>query len=186
MIVLEEIFEALPAGERSKLLARMRPNKPKQRTPLARPTGESVFENLDAFCQRIAYLDHTYDTLHIEGTSPNILRQLILLRFCHVSLEQFSGILDMIQLVYSTFREKISDPRRAIITSSRLEEITRDAYFYEQVRDRQCELTLATESLIEITGVALADTKSYRLLVAEIRATCADLLSKRCLEFRLD
>jgi hypothetical protein len=173
-LILENLFEAVEANDRSGFSARISPIVFKERKTLPWPSQKFVFAILNVFSQHISTLDHTYEGMCNDNAPTDLLMQLCFLRFCHGSLNQFSRFLDLVQLYYSAFREKISDPRRAGITPSRLEEITRDAYFYEQLMSYQCDITQATEALLEISAVRLK-TEPYQLLAAELRATCADL-----------
>ncbi|KAF2195802.1 hypothetical protein K469DRAFT_758730 [Zopfia rhizophila CBS 207.26] len=68
------------------------------------------------------------------------------------------------KLFYIAFREKISDPRRTIMTSSSLEEITKDAYIYAQLDRNISDLTSATESLLEVLAMNLGDLRGFRTL----------------------
>ncbi|KAF2478380.1 uncharacterized protein BDR25DRAFT_338939 [Lindgomyces ingoldianus] len=159
MMALEEIFKKFSTGDRT----------------ISRPTASTVFARLRTIGNGLTRLDRVYNMLHDQGVPEAVNRQLLLLRFCHAQLEQASAILDTIQLFYTAFRERLSDPRRVVITASSLEELTRDAHLYEVFHQSVSNLASSTESLLCVVGPSLSNQKIFHAHSTEIKCICEDL-----------
>lgn len=162
MIALADFFRNLPNNAEMPL----------------RPSSEGVYTRLSLFCaslRRTLAADPIRSMTKRLGSQQTTLIQLVLLAFCQCDLEHLSNFLDTVHLFYALFRERVTDPRRTIITNSSLQEIIRDAYFYEQLQDCISDLTSATESLLELLQISLGSQQEFKYLATETRATFADL-----------
>lgn len=161
-----------------------------QRQTILRPSAEVVEIILEEFCQHILELDEVYKSIGKDATPPAVLKQLLLLRYCHASVDEYSDFLHVVQTAYAGGRERLSDPRRSVLTNRSLAEITADAYFYEELNDRVTDLAGAVDALVEILGASFSERQQFvefRSLAAELQATCSDLKKTASrLSMRLD
>jgi hypothetical protein len=149
-----------------------------KRYALAKPTPQSVCEYHLHFCERLRSLIEVHANLGTQLKSTSGCKQLLLLLYCHAVVEDYRHEVYHLQADYARKKEGLSDPRRAKLTLSMLAEITRDACFYEEVKDRVGNLTGAIDALIEPLKLQLMDTtefSQFQSLAIDLQSTCTDL-----------
>lgn len=142
-----------------------------------RPSPEAIYAYHSHFCESLRSPIEAYSILGAQVTAASGLKQLLLLRYSHALVKEYYYLVYGLQ-DYARKKEGLSDPRRATLTVPMLAEITRDAYFYEEVNERATELAGAVDALVESLKILLMDAANYRLyqcLAVELQSTCTDL-----------
>ncbi|KAF1958209.1 hypothetical protein CC80DRAFT_26306 [Byssothecium circinans] len=139
------------------------------------PPTQNSYVALQALTKRMVDLDKVYKECGKNVTSIEIRRQLVVLRFCHATLLAHSQALDSFQYFYTASIEKLCDPERAKITSSTLQEISRNAELCEQLQQSITSLASTTEALLDMLLLRLPNSTDVRNLNAELRAVCTDV-----------
>jgi hypothetical protein len=119
-----------------------------KRYALAEPTPQSLYEHHLCFCERLRSLIEAHSNLGAQLDSTSSFKQLLLLLYSHAVVEDYRYEVYHLQADYARKKEGLSDPRRAKLTLSMLAEITRDACFYEEVKERINNLAGAIDALI--------------------------------------
>ncbi|KAH8717047.1 hypothetical protein GQ44DRAFT_624219 [Phaeosphaeriaceae sp. PMI808] len=105
-------------------------------------------------------------------------KQLFLLLYSHAVLDDYHQQVYQLQADYARKKEGLSDPRRANLTARMLAEITRDAYFYEEVSERVSNLAGAIDALVEslkLQPMNTDETRQFQSLAVDLQSTCTDL-----------
>lgn len=142
-----------------------------------RLSPEAAYAYHRSFCENLQGSIKAYSVLGAQVTSVSGLKQLLLLRYSHVLVEEYNDFVYILQN-YARDKEGLSDPRRATLTMPMIAEITRDAFFYEEVSGRATELTGAVDVLIESLKIHLVDAancRDFQCLVVKLQSTCTDL-----------
>lgn len=143
-----------------------------------RPSPEAAYVYHSDFCERLLSPIKAYFTLGAQVTPESGLKQLLLLRYCHALVEEYTDSVYRLQANYARKKEGLSDPRLVTLTGSMLVEITRDICFYEEVKERAAELAGAVDALVESLKIHLVGATDYcdfQCLAFELQFTCTDL-----------
>jgi hypothetical protein len=103
-------------------------------------------------------------------------QRMLILRLCHAALSRHIRSLSSIERLHNTFLQHFSYPGRTTITSSFLQVISKDSYFWEYIQHAMAIFAGALESLLEachLTG-DLPNVQEFRELLIEIRGNCRE------------
>lgn len=146
--------------------------------PLDKPLSEAAYAYHSDFCERLRNPIKAYSTLGAQVTPESGLKQLLLLRYSHALVEEYTDSVYRLQANYAREKEGLSDPRRGTLINPKLGEITRDICFYEEVKERATELAGAVDALVESLKILLVGATDYcdfQCLTFELQFTCTDL-----------
>ncbi|KAF2133670.1 hypothetical protein P153DRAFT_96699 [Dothidotthia symphoricarpi CBS 119687] len=141
-------------------------------------SSEAAYAYHDQFCSDLQSPIQIYPTLGVQIASASGLKQLILLRYCHALIEDYSNLIYPLRADYAKRKEGLSDTRRTTLTMSMLKEIIRDAFFYEEVTERAAELARSVNTLVECLKPLLGGAMNFpgfQCLAVELQSTCTDM-----------
>jgi hypothetical protein len=111
-----------------------------------------------------------------DANSFHVSIKLMLLAFCHCSIDQLLEFIEKVQRVYDSVREPTMNPRVGKpLTQNIVRDVINDAYFYEKFRECVAVLTSATLPLLELLSIDFASNNEFKYAATELRALCEDL-----------
>src|ERR1051326_1373920 len=142
------------------------------------PSADFIHHCLEKFCECFLYLNDIYQTIGEPSTLSNILKQRLLLHFCHAQVEDYSDFMHAVQKEYMSRKEGLSNPRQPMLTVSSVLETMTEAYFYEEINERVTDLPLCVDTIVNILHVGAEETqlsRNFRTLAIELQAIFSDL-----------
>lgn len=141
------------------------------------PDPEAAYAYHAGFCERLRRTIEEYPLKDLQISSASYLKQSLLLRYSNALVEDYSRLMQLLQVTYARCKEGLTDPRRATLTAACLEEITRDACFYDEVNESAAELAGAVDASVDLLKLAPMDTDDFhkfQVLAARIKSSCTD------------
>jgi hypothetical protein len=135
-------------------------------------------EHLSDFCRslRATLSPELTNEIPNDSNSSHVSIKLVLLAFCHCSIDQLLEFIENVQRVYDSIREPTMNPRIGKpLTQNIVREVINDVYFYEKFRECVAALTSATLPLLELLCIDFASITDFEYTAVELRAMCEDL-----------